>query len=68
MIEDLEILWENGVEVYDGYKKQSFNLRVTLFGTINDFLAYGNLSGYSIKGQCAYPVCEDGIDTTHLEL
>src|ERR1051325_4571069 len=51
LIEDLKILWENGVEVYDGYMKENFNLRAMLFGTINDFPAYGNLSGYSIKGE-----------------
>ena len=68
LIEDLKILWENGVEVYDGYRKESFNLRAMLFGTINDFPAYGNLSGYSIKGQRACPVCEDGTDTIRLEL
>src|ERR1051325_6424059 len=26
LIEDLKILWENGVEVYDGYRKESFQL------------------------------------------
>ena len=51
LIEDLKILWENGVEVYDGYRKQSFNLRAMFFGTINDFPAYKNLPGYNIKGQ-----------------
>ena len=67
LIEDLKILWETGVEVYDGYRKESFNLRAMLFGTINDFPAYGNLSGYSIKGQCACPICEDKTDWTRLE-
>ena len=67
LIEDLKILWETGVEVYDGYRKESFNLRAMLFGTINDFPAYGNLSGYSIKGQCACPICEDKTDWKRLE-
>ena len=66
LIEDLKILWENGVEVYDGYRKESFNLRVMLFGTINDFPAYKNLSRYIIKGQKACPVCEDETDTMRL--
>ena len=68
LIEDLKILWQNGVEVYDGYRKESFNLRVMLFGTINDFPAYGNLSRYIIKGQRACPVCEDGTDMMRLKL
>ncbi|XP_078150750.1 uncharacterized protein LOC144546092 [Carex rostrata] len=34
-----------------------------LFCTINDFLAYGNLSGYSVKGEKACPVClDDTVD------
>jgi len=32
-----------------------------LFCTNNDFLAYANLSGYSVKGHCACPICEKGI-------
>ena len=56
------------MEVYDGYRKESFNLRAMLFGTINDFPAYRNLSGYSIKGEKACPVCEDGTDTTQLKV
>ena len=28
-----------------------------VFCTINDFLAYGNLSGYSVKGHHACPIC-----------
>ena len=68
LIEDLKFLWKNGVEVYDGYRKESFNLRAMLFRTINDFLAYRNLSGYNIKGQKVCPVCEDGTNTTRLDL
>jgi len=55
------------VEVYDGYRKEFFNLRAMLFGTINDFPAYGNLSGYSVKGKRACPVCEDGTNWIRLK-
>ncbi|KAK2368893.1 hypothetical protein QL285_082056 [Trifolium repens] len=34
-------------------------MRAMLFCTINDFPAYGNLSGYSVKGYKACPICED---------
>jgi len=51
LIDDLKHLWKTEVEVYDGYMKENFNLRAMLFGTINDFPAYGSLSGYSVKGQ-----------------
>ncbi|CAK8566392.1 unnamed protein product [Lathyrus sativus] len=67
LIEDLKHMWEAGVEVYDEYKKESFQLRVMLFGTINDFPAYGNLSGYSVKGKLACPVCEDNTHSIRLD-
>ncbi|PNX72846.1 hypothetical protein L195_g028743, partial [Trifolium pratense] len=67
LIEDLKLMWETGVEVYDECRKELFNLRAILFGTINDFPAYGNLSGYSIKGKCACPICGDDTDTMRLE-
>ena len=37
-----------------------------LFGTISDFPAYGNLSGYSVKGYYACPLC--GEETDHIRL
>ncbi|XP_057418249.1 uncharacterized protein LOC130712428 [Lotus japonicus] len=66
LIEDLKKLWEVGVEVYDGSREETFRLRAMLFGTINDFPAYGNLSGYSVKGKLACPICED--DTISMRL
>ena len=57
-IEDLRLLWDEGVEVFDAHEKANFNLRAMLFCTINDFPAYGNLSGYSVKGHHACPICE----------
>jgi len=67
LIEDLKDMWNEGVEVYDGYMEESFQLRAMLFGTINDFPPYGNLFGYSIKGKCACPICEDNTDWVRLE-
>ena len=67
LIEDLKDMWNDGVQVYDGYMEETFQLSAMLFGTINDFPAYGNLSGYSIKGKCACPICEDNIDWVRLE-
>ncbi|XP_070029792.1 uncharacterized protein [Nicotiana sylvestris] len=57
LIDDLKTLWESGVETYDAFKKQNFHLRATLLWTINDFPAYGMLSGWSTKGKLACPVC-----------
>ncbi|XP_049385806.1 uncharacterized protein LOC125849897 [Solanum stenotomum] len=46
MIEELKELWD-GVETYDAHTKSNFLMRVALMWTINDFPAYGNLSGWS---------------------
>ncbi|XP_031116564.1 uncharacterized protein LOC116020223 [Ipomoea triloba] len=59
LIEDLKSLWDEGALVFDAYRKESFKLHAMLFCTINDFPAYGNLSGYSVKGHKACPICED---------
>uniref|UniRef100_A0A151UDV0 Transposase-associated domain-containing protein n=1 Tax=Cajanus cajan TaxID=3821 RepID=A0A151UDV0_CAJCA len=65
-IEDLRILWEEGVDVFDGYHQQSFKLHAMILCTINDFPTYGNLSGYSVKGHHACPICEK--QTSYLQL
>ncbi|KAJ9545766.1 hypothetical protein OSB04_025473 [Centaurea solstitialis] len=66
LIEDMKELWSPCIEVYDAYEKERFQLRAMIFCTINDFPAYGNLSGYSTKGEKACPICED--DTHALRL
>ncbi|XP_021823343.1 uncharacterized protein LOC110764642 [Prunus avium] len=57
LIDDLKDLWNNGVKVYDAFSKEMFNLKSVLMWTVNDFPAYGNLSGWSTKGRFACPVC-----------
>ncbi|XP_057806813.1 uncharacterized protein LOC131021574 isoform X3 [Salvia miltiorrhiza] len=59
LIDDLKQLWEVGAEIYDAYHKENFMLRAVLLWTINDFPAYGNLSGSKVKGYFACPVCAD---------
>ncbi|XP_019189401.1 PREDICTED: uncharacterized protein LOC109183793 [Ipomoea nil] len=59
LIEDLKMLWNEGVPVYEAYSRSSFTLRAMIFCTINDFPAYGNLLGYTTKGAKACPICED---------
>ncbi|KAL4563621.1 hypothetical protein LXL04_027666 [Taraxacum kok-saghyz] len=66
LIEDMKKLWIFGVEVYDAYKKEHFQLRAMIYCTISDFPAYANLSGYSTKGKKACPVCEE--DTRSMRL
>ena len=57
LIEELKDLWEVGVQTYDASRKENFNLHAALIGTINDFPAYGYLSGWSTKGKMACPSC-----------
>ena len=66
LIEDLSKLLDKGVFMFDGYRNETFKLRAMLFCTINDFLAYGNLSGYSVKGHRACPIYEE--DTSYVQL
>ena len=66
LIEDMKKLWSPGVEMYDAFSGENFQLRAMIYCTISDFPAYGNLSGYGTKGAKACPVCED--DTQSLWL
>ena len=45
LMDDLLLLWKEGVHVWDEYKHKSFNLRALLFVCINDWPALAKLSG-----------------------
>ncbi|KAL9227054.1 hypothetical protein vseg_002793 [Gypsophila vaccaria] len=60
LINDLKLLCDTGIQVFDAYRKEMFNLKVMLLCTIQDYPAYGNLSGYSVKGERGCCICEDG--------
>ncbi|XP_020082175.1 uncharacterized protein LOC109705809 [Ananas comosus] len=53
LIEELIELWEVGVETYDASCKKTFQMHTAVMWTINDFPAYGNLSGWSTYGSFA---------------
>ena len=57
LIDELKELWEVGVDTFDASTRQNFKLHASLLWTINDFPAYGNLSGWSTKGKMACPCC-----------
>ena len=59
LVEYLKMLWADGVETFDVFASKTFTMRAMLFCTINDFPAYGNLSGYSVKGHNACHICEE---------
>ena len=65
LVEDLKNLWDEGVLVFDAFHKETFEMRAMLFSTINDFPAYGNLNGYSVKGHHACPICEENTQLKH---
>ncbi|XP_028086513.1 uncharacterized protein LOC114287384 [Camellia sinensis] len=50
LVDELNELWENGVQTYDAETNQMFQLYAVLLWTINDFPAYANLSRWSTKG------------------
>ncbi|KAA0053772.1 uncharacterized protein E6C27_scaffold135G001570 [Cucumis melo var. makuwa] len=57
LIEELKELWTFGVHTYDSLTDQFFQLYAALLWTIDDFPAYGDLSGWSTKGYQACPIC-----------
>uniref|UniRef100_A0A151UEQ9 Uncharacterized protein n=1 Tax=Cajanus cajan TaxID=3821 RepID=A0A151UEQ9_CAJCA len=56
LIDDLKRLW-NGVLTYDVSRKQNFIMKAALMWTINDFPAYGMLSGWGTHGRFSCPHC-----------
>ncbi|XP_075475397.1 uncharacterized protein LOC142506126 [Primulina tabacum] len=67
LVEDLQRLWDGVDGVYDAYRRQFFTLKAVLLWTINDFPAYGNLSGCTTHGYYACPVCKEDTCAKHLE-
>ncbi|GKF92548.1 transposon, En/Spm-like protein, partial [Tanacetum coccineum] len=58
LIEELKMLWKkDGVTTYDVSTEQNFQMRSALLCTINDFPAYGMLSGWSTHRKLSCPYC-----------
>ncbi|XP_059315491.1 uncharacterized protein LOC132066130 [Lycium ferocissimum] len=57
LIDELKQLWCEGVVTYDISTKSNFNMRASLMWTVNDFPAYGMLSGWMTAGKLACPHC-----------
>jgi hypothetical protein len=57
LIDELKMLWEGGVMTYDISLKQNFLMKAAVMWTINDFPAYGMLSGWMTMGKLACPIC-----------
>ncbi|XP_041026970.1 uncharacterized protein LOC121267174 [Juglans microcarpa x Juglans regia] len=67
LVNELKVLWNNGVHTYDASKSEHFRLHATLLWTINDFPAYANLSGWSTKGKMACPLCNEDTNSIWLK-
>jgi hypothetical protein len=50
LIDELQELWNVGVRTFDISKNDNFKMRVQLMWTINDLLAYSDLSGWPNRG------------------
>ena len=57
LIDELNELWDKGINVFDASYGQSFRMHAILLWTINDFSVYGNIFGCVTKGYMACPVC-----------
>lgn len=66
LLDDLKLLWNEGVPIFDAHKSINFTLRAVLLWTINDFPAYGNLSGFKVKSENGCPVCEEDLKSIWL--
>ena len=67
LIDDLKELWENGVQTYDSMSRSNFKLHASILWTINNFSAYGNLSGWSTKGYHVCRICNRDASSLHLK-
>jgi hypothetical protein len=65
LIEELKQLWI-GVEAYERYKKQKFNLQAAYFWSVHDFKSYGVIVSWSVHGELACPICGSNMDCFRL--
>ena len=65
LMEDMKILWEDGVKMMDTSLKKEFTLKAIIFVTITNYPGLFSLSGL-IKGKSGCVVCIDGTCYTYL--
>lgn len=66
LVDELKVLWLDGVQTYDEYSKSQFTLRAAVIWTINDFPAYAYFSGWSTMGKLACPICLEDTRSTRI--
>jgi hypothetical protein len=45
LMQEMETLWKEGIDIVDGFTRQTFNLRAIIFVTIHDYQTLFVLSG-----------------------
>ena len=66
LMQEMETLLKEGINIFDGFARQPFNLRVIRFITINDYQTLFVFSG-QVKGRTGCTVCVDGTVSSFLE-
>ena len=55
LVDELRVLWSDGIHTYDVSKKQNFVMKAALMWTISDFSTYWMLSDWSTHKKIACP-------------
>ncbi|KAL3639371.1 THO complex subunit 7 [Castilleja foliolosa] len=66
LIDELKELFVEGADTFDVSGKNTFRMHTSILWTINDFPAYGDLSGWSTKRYMACPACNKGTYSVKL--
>lgn len=66
LIEELIVLWNEGVLTYDSFSKTEFVMRARLLWAIHDYPALGTLSGCITHGYLACHHCGEGTRSDYL--
>lgn len=61
LIDELTTLWNDGVLTYDVSLRQNIIMKAALMWTIDDFRAYGMMSGWMIAGTLGCPICMERL-------
>jgi hypothetical protein len=65
-MEEMQMLFDVGVQMVDAYRKEKFTLKTIIFVTITDYPGLFSLSG-QIKGKTGYVIYLDGTVCTYLK-
>ncbi|XP_052625778.1 uncharacterized protein LOC111885117 [Lactuca sativa] len=57
LVDELKMLWDEGVQMRDAATNTIFTMHATLLWTINDYPAHSSFSGWSGQGYKAYSTC-----------